>query len=100
MKKAKRFTFKTNHPTGSYSAFFNSSHDVKLNKVVVGNILDDKPHKIRLMVIKADINEDGNPNCAWKWITLKHDSDSLQDAKDFLNANFDIITGKYNIVVK
>lgn len=92
-----KFTFKTTKVTGQFHSFFNDTHDIKLNKVKVGSI-EDKTWKIRLKVIKTDINEDGNPNCDWKWVTLKKESKSLQEAKDWLNENINIITNKYPLV--
>lgn len=86
-----KFTFKTEKPTGSYKSFFSDYHYIKLKKKEVGTITD-KTYKIRLKVWKADINEDGNPNCKWKWITLKKESKTLQEAKDFLNENIKLIT--------
>jgi hypothetical protein len=47
------------------------------------------------MVHKDDINEDGNPNCPWKWISLKKESESLQEAKDWLNENIEEVLAKY-----
>ena len=81
----KKFTFKTNKPTGKYRAFYSAHHDIKYDKKVVGRIKDGMPWKIWLMVVKKDINEDGNPNCPWKWIRFKQESNSLQDAKEWLN---------------
>jgi hypothetical protein len=88
------FTFKTEQPTGKYRCFDNPTHHVKLNKVEIGYISPEEPFKIKLTVIK---NQDdiakpkNNPNCPWKWITLKHESKSLQEAKEFLKENFDLI---------
>jgi hypothetical protein len=87
-----KFTFKTDHPTGKYKSFEPDYHHIKLNKKDVGYISDEKPYKIRLQVIKENINENGNPNCVWKWATLKKQSETLQEAKDFLNTNFESIT--------
>ncbi len=95
--KAKKFTFKTDKSTGRYSSFYPDQHYVKLKKKEVGHIGDKAPYKIRLQVIKADINEDDNPNCSWKLITLKKESESLQEAKDFLNEHIDKILEKYNL---
>ncbi len=92
-----KFTFKTEKSTGQYSSFFKDDHYIKLKKVEVGNIVD-QTWQIGFMVVKDDINEDGNPNCDWKWIHLKHKSISLQDAKDFLNRNIDRILKKYKLV--
>jgi hypothetical protein len=96
-KKKIKFTFKTHKETGSYAWLHKPYHHVKLNKNDVGSIEPDKPYRIRLMVMKKDILEDGNPNCEFKWITLKRESESLDDAKVFLNENIDIIMTKYTI---
>lgn len=95
-----KFTFKTEHPTCRYRSFSQDSHHIKLNKIEVGSIEPEAPFKIRLMVIKSDIMEDGNPNCIWKWIRLKKESASLQEAKDFLNGHFSSIISKYQLVNK
>jgi glutamine synthetase adenylyltransferase len=92
-----KFTFKTEKPTGRYRAFDSDDHHIKLNKKRVGSIVDGE-WTIRLMVLKSDINEDGNPNCKWKWITLKKKSASLQEAKDWLNENFFAIIEKHRII--
>jgi len=96
-KKKIKFTFKTHREKGSYAWLHKPYHNVLLNKNQVGSIDDDKPHTIRLMVMKADIMEDGNPNCPWKWIGLKKESESLDKAKEFLNENIDVILTKYKI---
>lgn len=57
------FTFKTKKPTGRYASFYPSNHYIKLKNRKVGQIDDETPYRIRLMVKKADINENGNPNC-------------------------------------
>jgi hypothetical protein len=49
------------------------------------------------MVVKDDINEDGNPNCTWKWITLKTPHETVDDAKRWLNLNFEAINKKYKL---
>ncbi len=93
------FTFKTVKSTGRYRAFYLPRHIIKIKKVDVGSI-EPETFRIRLMVIKDDINEDGNPNCEWKWILLKYVPSSLDDAKEFLNKNFEALNKKYNIVKK
>lgn len=95
--KKLKFTFKTTRPTGSYAWLHKPYHDILLNKNKVGAIDPEKPHTIKLMVMKADIMEDGNPNCSWKWISLKHKSESLDKTKEFLSENIDVILAKYKI---
>jgi len=92
-----KFTFKTTKATGRYRSFFTDHHDIKFNKFECGCIEDKNPHKIRLKVIKKDINEDGNPNCKWKWIILKGEFESVQTAKNSLNENIDKIFELHNI---
>jgi hypothetical protein len=96
--KTQKFTFKTEKSEGHFRSLFPDHHYIKLNKIEVGNISDDTPIKIRFMVVKDDIMEDNNPNCVWKWITLKREFISLQDAKDFLNVNIEHILTKFNLV--
>ena len=97
-----KFTFKTTKATGPYCSFYSDHHDIKLKRQKVGlideeNRLDSGSFTIRLMVEKDDIMEDGNPNCSWKWIQLKKKSDSLQEAKDFLNEGIDEIMSRYKL---
>jgi hypothetical protein len=99
MAKKQQFTFKTTKPTGRYAWTSNPWHEIKLNKVVVGTI-GHGTWEIRLKVIKADINEDKNPNCPWKWITLKNKSESLDETKIFLNENINEILEKCNLFIK
>lgn len=80
-----KFTFKTERPTGRYRSFWPEYHKIRFGKTEVGQIID-KEWKIRLIVMKEDINEDPNDTfCDFKWITLKKEFASLQEAKDWLN---------------
>lgn len=92
-----KFTFKTNKPTGPYRSFYSSYHQIKLRGKSVGSIDDKPPYKIRFQVYKKDINEDGNPNCLWKWVRLKHESASLVEAKEFVKNNSEAILNQFNI---
>lgn len=58
---------------------------------------DKEPHKIKLKVVKTDIIKDDNTNCDWKWITLKKESKTIDEAKEFLNVNFISINEKYKL---
>ena len=51
------------------------------------------------MVMKKDIQEDNNINCEWKWIKLKHESETLADAKTFLNENIEAILSRYTLKI-
>lgn len=93
----KKFAFKTVNPSGKYKSFNKSYHQIYLNKVLVGSI-DYESFKIRFMVYKVDIHEDKNPNCKWKWITLKHKPDSLESAKEFIRLHNKNIQEKFNLV--
>lgn len=93
-KLANKFTFKTNLPTGKWKSFGTTEHVVKLDGEGVGNIEDGKPFKVRLQVYKTaedNAKPNANLNCPWKWITLKHESESLDAAKAYLNENFERI---------
>jgi len=91
------FTFKTEKSTGRFRSFYPDHHYIKIKKSKVGTISDEHPHKIRLAIFKDDINEDGNPNCEWKWITLKKESESVKDAKEWLVKAYTAITEKYKL---
>lgn len=86
----KEITFKTIKPTGKYRSFYKPDHQVKLNGACVGSI-DPDTFKITLMVVKKDINEDGNPNCPFKNVRLAAINDTLDNAKLYLNTNFEQI---------
>ena len=92
-----KFTFKTIKPTGRYRSFYPDQHEIKLKRKTVGSIEDKKHHRISLMVEKEDIYEEGNPNCSWKWIMLSEESESITDAKDFLNKHIKDILKKYKL---
>ena len=96
----KKFTYKTEKPTGRFKSFDASHHYIKYKKIVVGTIGHNAPHIIKLQIIKDDIEEDGNSNCEWKWVTLKHKSVDIDDAKTFLNAVIDIIFEKFNLYLE
>lgn len=94
-----KFTFKTVRPTGSRLSRIGevNYNKILLNKKECGSIEEGKTYSIRFMVTKADVNEDGNPNCTWKWVQLKKESATLDEAKAFLEENIDYITEKLKI---
>jgi hypothetical protein len=90
---SKKFTFKTERSTGSYKSFYGPTYHIKLNKIKVGLIGHEIPHTIRLRVLK-NIDEAAS-NCNWKWVVLKRESTSVDDAKTWLNAHFEQIMNKW-----
>lgn len=91
-----KFTFKTVKEKGKWSWLSKPQHYIKLNGKKVGWI-EEETWKIFLHVYKEDINEDGNPNCKWRTITLIKKSYSLKDAKDFLNNKIESICEIYKL---
>lgn len=93
MSKKIKFTFKRNgRPKGLAKVVHQDTWKIKLNKKWIGTIYSD--YSIGLMVIKKDPNEDGNPNCKWKWIKLKVKPQLLEEAKEYINNNAEQI---YNL---
>ena len=90
----KKFTFKTEKAVGRYRSFDTDDHQIKFNKFVCGQIQDGVPYQIRLMVWT---DEEKHENARWKWIALKKESNSLQEAKEFLNQRIEILFEKFNI---
>lgn len=99
--KTKKFTFKTDKPTGRYRSFEKNYHHIKYNKVEVGYIDDIEPYRIRLQAMKTEeeLEEKGDDvsNRNWKWIVLARKNNSVKEAKEWLNENKDIIFAKYNL---
>ena len=83
MTTKNKISFKINKPTGNYKSFFNTNLDIKCNNIIIGNS-SDNDFKLRLIVIKKDILEDGNKNCSWKWITLSKEFKSFDEIKFFI----------------
>lgn len=99
----KKFTFKTEKSTGRFRSFFPPIHTIKLGRIEVGTItdsLDDRIHRVKFQVWKEDINEDGNPNCPWKWVTLIGKFNSVQEAKDFVVRNSEILQKKLKLYLE
>lgn len=100
-QKGSSFTFKTTNPSGRFGWLDKPHHDIKVNKKVVGSIVEptrdsiNRAFKVKFMIVKKDIMEDRNPNCDWKWMTLKKDFTSVDEAKEFVNKYFNEITEKY-----
>lgn len=94
-----KFTFKTDKPTGRYRSFFTTSYSIKIKNATVGSLEEPengKKWRIRLMVIKDEVSQP-DVNCEWKWINLKYEADTIEDAKQWLNNNFKAITDKWSL---
>lgn len=65
--------------------------------MVCGLIRYEHPHKIRLQIMKDEKHTDSNPNCDWKWIQLKFDFSSVDEAKLFLNNRADELMKLFTI---
>ena len=89
------FIFKTIKPTGKWKSFQDDETIIKFEKKEVGNIDSNKPHRIRLMAEKGEMENDPNPNCSWRWVTLAKDFESIDEAKEFIKDKKDIILNKY-----
>ena len=77
--------------------------DIKINGLICGYISHPDwtsksgEIRIRLMVYKEDINEDGNINCPWRWVTLKYIPEDDSQAREFLKNNVDKIVENLNL---
>lgn len=86
-----KFTFKTNKPTGPYRSFFESTYNIKWNKVCVGEFFTNKEGawRIHLRIMKdeklAPNLDDGNKNCPWVWVRLKQCFPTIEAAKEYIN---------------
>lgn len=104
MKTATKFRFKMNRPTGEWRVFNTTFCDIFLDKNLVGGIYEDRlvdfPVSVRFMVMKnkEDLAKpNNNTNCEWKWITLKQRYKTFDEAKQYINLNFNIITSSFNL---
>jgi len=86
----KKFTFKTDKPTGRYRSFFDPIYEIKYNKSVVGTISPKPPHRVRLMV--SDL-----PDGHWRWVQLKYRGETLPETKAWLLENQEAIMEKYHL---
>lgn len=93
MPKPKKFIF-TKNVYNSYNFHENLGWHIKFKGNFVGSIEPYEPHKISLRIHKEP-TKDSPSN--WKWITLKKESATPEEAKDFLNNNIDAIMKTYRL---
>lgn len=103
-----KFTFKENKSTGRYRSFYPSTHDIKLNKKVVGHItqindgsgfIDVPTENIGKYNVAFAVKREktaGNP-APFKWVNIKVKFDSVDEAKAWANRNIDVILAKFDI---
>lgn len=72
-------------------------YHIKIKGVKIGVVDSYFPHKIRLFIIKNDIDEDGNINCNKGWLILQKNSVTINEAKAYLKKNFSSITSIYKL---
>lgn len=53
--------------------------------------------QIGFMIVKADLMEDGNPNCPWRWLFVKNDATDEESARSWVKRNFESFTKRYNL---
>lgn len=103
------FSFKRDVPEGRWGSFQpQHNYDIKLNKKIVGSIgevrtigssgkEDEGKFLLRLIVNKKDPMEDKNPNCSWRWITLKRRFESAEEAKQFILDNSERLIQQFDL---
>lgn len=92
--KVKNFTFKTDKS----GIWHGDTADIKLGGRVCGVLVPRSrftDYQVRFMVTKADILEDGNRNCPWKWVGLTGRYKDLDAAKAWVKENSAMLQDKY-----
>lgn len=99
----KKFTFKTEQPTGRYRSFDKPTYHIKYDKKEVGYIKLEKPHKIHLQVLKTEEDlkkSENNINCEWRWLRIKYEFESVDAAKLWLNENIEKILNAFSLYIE
>lgn len=92
--KIKNFTFKKEDG----GVWHGDTADIKLGGRVCGMITPRSrftDYQVRFMVTKADILEDGNKNCPWKWVGLTGRYKDLKTAEIWVRENSAMLQEKY-----
>ena len=94
------FTYKKHIPVGRYRSFEEEQHDIKLKKKVVGHIAEAGHFSgktgfgISLAVKKEATKEEP---ASFRWANLKARFNNADEAKAFLEKNFDAIIKQYDL---
>jgi len=98
-----KVTFKK-HPAMTGLAGIGYSHqnvDMKIKKKKFGEIVaptwqtEDNRWYISIKVVKKQIDEDGNPNCKWKWVHFKQRFVKEEHAREWIQEYIDELMKKY-----
>jgi hypothetical protein len=78
--------------------------DIKVNKkkcgyIVAPNHSNRTLWKAQICVKKKDINEDGNPNCPWRWMYIIKKFKEESEARLYIKKNLKRIIEKYNLTL-
>ena len=111
-EKKRKFSFKKDIPTGKWGHLEpHNNYTIKLdgkeigaiNEIILRNDFfnrynkeDDGKFEIRFMINKKDPMEDKNPNCLWRWVTLKRKFENSEEAKQFVIDNSELIQKQFN----
>jgi hypothetical protein len=73
--------------------------DYEYNKKEFGRISEMKygVFMFSFAIEKKDIMEDGNKNCKWRWVDLKNEFHSIDEAKKFVIEVFDEINKNHTL---
>ena len=101
------FTFKKHEKVGRYRSFQADNWDIKIKRKCVGSISQIRDTsafpaapgtagklRIGFMVKKEVTKEEPAP---FRWIRLKYLSDSIDEAKTFLQSHYDEILQKFDL---
>lgn len=95
-----KFTYKRHTSTGRYKSFDHERHDIKLKKKVVGHIKEASHFSnldgfgIMLATKKSPTTEEP---ANFKWVFLKRRFKTAQEAKVFLDENFQELTAQHDL---
>jgi len=96
------FTFKNDKEKGRAGFGAEERVILKIKRMEVGTISGhgwfskDNYFRIRLQVV----NNDHNNAVKWSWITLNPKKESMAEAKEWVNENYDKIRQKYDIYIE
>jgi hypothetical protein len=100
-----KLSFKKEPKETGLSAIGNSypRTKIKIDGKIIGEIVPPNWQSVhdvwvvRFTINKKDINEDGNPNCSWRWVQLKSKFNNEESAREFLKENKDKIFGNFDL---